>query len=82
MKSTPGPGSARRASRAFLLRQKSTGEEVVVMMTPIKSAGVGANTVVSRIPAYVATSGKITTPPRKKTRWAANHLSVLSEPWC
>jgi hypothetical protein len=54
--------------RAFLLRQKSTGEEVVVMMTPIKASGVTSKTVVSRIPAYVSTSGKISTPPRKKAR--------------
>ncbi len=64
-----GPNAARRPSRAFLLRQKSTGEEVVVMMTPIKASGVNAKTVVSRVPAYVANSGKITTPPRKKTRF-------------
>ena len=38
-------------------------------MTPIKASGVNAKTVVSRVPAYVANSGKITTPPRKKTRF-------------
>ena len=63
-----GPNAARRPSRAFLLRQKSTGEEVVVMMTPIKASGANSKTVVSRVPTYVASSGKILTTPRKKTR--------------
>jgi hypothetical protein len=66
----------RRQSRAFLLRQKSTGEEVVVMMTPIKSSGVTAATVVSRIPAYVATSGKISTPGKKPRSVLLNNYYI------
>ena len=47
-----GPGGGRKA---FLLRQRSTGEEVVVTMAAMGSPVKGARTVVSQVPTYVTT---------------------------
>lgn len=52
--------------KAYLLRQRSTGEEVVVTMAPVRTPVIGARTVVNQVPSYLARSG--TFAPQMNTR--------------
>lgn len=46
----PGPGP----QRAYLIRERATGEETVVTMSGVRSPVVGARTVVNKIPSFYA----------------------------
>ena len=45
---------SRRPSKAYLLKQKSSGEETVVMLTRVGPPVVGARTFTSRVPTFVS----------------------------
>ena len=49
-----GKGGGRRPSKAYLLRQKSTGEETVVMLTRVGAPVAGARTLVTHVPTFVS----------------------------
>lgn len=65
--------------KAYLIRQRSTGEEVVVTMSPVRSPVVGARTVVSQVPQFLA-SGQFVTPlitSNKKKRSSLDDENIL-----
>ena len=45
--------------RAYLLRQKATGEETVVTLTPLRPPVAGARTLVTQVPTFVATGSPV-----------------------
>ena len=45
---------SRRPSKAYLLKQKSSGEETVVMLTRVGPPVVGARTFTTRVPTFVS----------------------------
>ena len=49
-----GGKGGRRPSKAYLLRQKSTGEETVVMLTRVGAPVAGARTLVTHVPTFVS----------------------------
>ena len=56
-------GALGQGQRAFLIRQKSTGEEVVVTMNAVRSPGIaGGRPMVGKIPSYLA-NAKFVSPP-------------------
>ncbi len=51
---TGGATTPSSTQKAFLIRQKRTGEEMVVTMSSVRSPVMGARTVVSHVPRYLA----------------------------
>lgn len=52
----------RRPSRAYLIRQKATGEETILTMTPLQKPVQRAKTTVARVPTFVSSSHPVPKP--------------------
>ncbi|XP_059080363.1 uncharacterized protein LOC131878409 isoform X1 [Tigriopus californicus] len=55
----PGPGP----QRAYLIRERATGEETVVTMSGVRSPVVGARTIVNKIPSFYANAQFVSQRP-------------------
>ena len=49
-----GARGGRRPSKAYLLKQRSTGEETVVMLTRVGAPVAGARTLMTNVPTFVS----------------------------
>ena len=57
----PSTGS-RRGSKAYLIRERASGDEVVVTLSPIRAPVVGAKTIISKAPPTFMAGAKFVSP--------------------